>query len=273
MKAEIESTKNVAELRIVGLDLNFGGVSALTDINIDINKGEILSIIGPNGAGKTCILNCLTGFYRPTRGHIYYRDMEITRLPADKIARLGISRTFQKIELTGTLTVADNLLTARHCFLKYNPLLGGLFFGRPLREEVKNREIVEEVIEFLEIQEIRKRIVGTLPYGLRKRVELGKALVMEPDVLVLDEPLTGMNSEEKEDLARFILDIYEERTETIILIEHDMGVVMDISHRIAVIDFGRKIAEGSPSQIAGDPEVITAYLGVKRAKQTIERLV
>ncbi|MBW2621705.1 MAG: ABC transporter ATP-binding protein [Deltaproteobacteria bacterium] len=263
-------TDHNVELQIEDLHLNFGGVQALSDINMEIRKGEILSIIGPNGAGKTCILNCLTGFYRPTRGHIYYREKEITRLATSKIARLGISRTFQNIELINALNVTDNLLTARHGFLKYNSFWGFIYYGRALREETKNRAIIEEVIEFLELQEIRKQIVGTLPYGLRKRVELGRALAMQPDVLVLDEPLAGMNLEEKEDLARFILDIFEERTETIILIEHDMGVVMDISHRVMVIEFGRKIAEGPPSEIAGDSAVIRAYLGEKWARQSAE---
>ncbi len=265
----METSHNV-ELQIEDLYLNFGGVEALSDINMEIRKGEILSIIGPNGAGKTCILNCLTGFYRPTKGHIYYKEKDITRMATSKIARLGISRTFQNIELIDALGVTDNLLAARHCFLKYNSFLGFLYYGRALREEARNRAIIEEVIEFLELQEIRKKIVGTLPYGMRKRVELGRALAMQPDVLVLDEPLAGMNLEEKEDLARFILDIFEERTKTIILIEHDMGVVMDISHRVMVIEFGRKIAEGPPSEIARDSAVIRAYLGEKWARQSAE---
>jgi len=256
-----------AKLTLQQLSLSFGGVRALTDVSLDIKEGEILSIIGPNGAGKTCILNCINGFYRPQKGNIHFDGQNITRMPSHKIAKLGIARTFQNIELFTGLSVQDNLLAGRHFYMTggfSGSVLGGIYFGKAHREEVEQRRAIEEIIDFLEIEAIRKQVVGTVPYGLRKRVELGRALALQPKVLLMDEPMAGMNLEEKEDMARFILDIYEERVNTIVLIEHDMGVVMDISDRVVVLDFGRKIAEGKPSEIKMNSEVIKAYLGAAK---------
>jgi len=261
-------SEDKAKLKLEHLHLSFGGVHALTDISLDVREGEILSIIGPNGAGKTCILNCINGFYRPQQGNIYFEGQDITRLPSHKIAGLGIARTFQNIELFTGLSVQDNLLAGRHFYMTgglVGSILGGIYLGKAHREEVEQRRAIEDIIDFLEIEAIRKQVVGTVPYGLRKRVELGRALALGPRVLLMDEPMAGMNLEEKEDMARFILDIYEERVNTIVLIEHDMGVVMDISDRVAVLDFGRKIAEGKPSEVKSNPDVIKAYLGEEAA--------
>jgi len=261
-------SEDKAKLKLEHLHLSFGGVHALTDISLDVREGEILSIIGPNGAGKTCILNCINGFYRPQQGNIYFEGQDITRLPSHKIAGLGIARTFQNIELFTGLSVQDNLLAGRHFYMTgglVGSILGGVYLGKAHREEVEQRRAIEDIIDFLEIEAIRKQVVGTVPYGLRKRVELGRALALEPRVLLMDEPMAGMNLEEKEDMARFVLDIYEERVNTIVLIEHDMGVVMDISDRVAVLDFGRKIAEGKPSEVKSNPDVIKAYLGEEAA--------
>ena len=244
-----------------GLHLNFGGVEALADVSFDVREGEILAIIGPNGAGKTCALNSVSGFYRPQQGKIYFNGKDITTLPTHKIASLGISRTFQGIQLYTTLSAVDNLLTARHIHMKHNFLAGALYFGWAHREEVKHRRAVEEIIDFLEMQPMRKNVVGSLPYGIRKRIDLGRALAQEPKLLLLDEPMAGMNLEEKEDMARFILDIRDRKGVTIILVEHDMGLVMDISDWVVVLDFGRKVAEGLPQEISLNEEVIRAYLG------------
>src|SRR5512136_77835 len=262
------------KIRIQDLSLSFGGVKALIDINLDIRNNEILAIIGPNGAGKTCLLNCLNGFYKPQQGDITFDGRRITRIRPDRAARLGLARTFQNIELFSGLSTLDNIMAARHVLMKQNFLSSALYFGPAHTEEIRHRKVVEDIIDFLEIEPIRKKIVGSLPYGMRKRVELGRALALEPKVLLLDEPMAGMNLEEKEDIARFVIDIFEgqgvtypntpvlrDGVSTIVLVEHDMGVVMDIADRIVVLDFGKKIAEGTPEEIKNNPQVIAAYLG------------
>jgi branched-chain amino acid transport system ATP-binding protein len=249
-------------LSVGGLYLRFGGVNVLTDVTTGVKEGEIFAIIGPNGAGKTCLLNCINRFYHPSSGRIFFAGKDITRLKAYQIPSLGIARTFQNVELFKGMTVLDNIKLGHHVHLKTGILSAGYYFGQARRTELALRtEIEERIIDLLEIEHIRKSIVGTLPYGLQKRVELGRALAMKPKILLLDEPVTGMNLEETEDIARFILDIHDEWGVTIVLIEHDMGVVMDISDRVCVLDFGVKIAEGAPEEIRHNEQVIKAYLG------------
>lgn len=255
------SKDNSYILKLENLNLRFGGVQALVDINLDVQEKEILAIIGPNGAGKTSLLNCINGFYHPQTGKVFFQGKLLTGMPPFKIAQLGISRTFQNIQLYTGLSALDNILAGRHLFFKTGMVSGALFFGKSRREEIAHRKVVEDIIDFLEIEAIRKQVVGALPYGLRKRVDLGRALALEPKLLLLDEPMAGMNREEKEDMARFILDIFEEREIPMILIEHDMGLVMDIADRVVVLDFGQKIAEGPPEEIRNDEKVIKAYLG------------
>ena len=252
---------NNAILTAENISLSFGGIQALLDVGMEVRRGEIFAIIGPNGAGKTSFMNCINGFYRPQRGSIYFEGQEITRLSSHRIAELGIGRSFQGLQLFDGLSVLDNIMAGRHFHFKTGILSDAIYFGRTRREEIKQRRIIENIIDFFEIETIRKSLVGALPYGMRKRVDLARALAAEPKLLLLDEPLAGMNRDEKEDIARFILDISEEMGITITVVEHDMGLVMDICDRVVVLDFGCKIAEGTPEEIRTNEEVIRAYLG------------
>lgn len=265
------------KLHVNNISLSFGGIRALQNVDFEVPEGRIFAIIGPNGAGKTSTINSITGFYAPQQGRIIFEGQDITDLRPSKRSKLGIARTFQNIALYTNMTALDNLMAARHIYMQSGLLSSALYWDIPFlkqavnlvnknwksaqEEEIEHRRVVEEIIDFLEMQHVRKTVVGMLSYGLRKRVELGRALAMEPKLLLLDEPMAGMNVEEKEDMARFILDIHERRGTTIVLIEHDMGLVMDIADEIVVLDFGMKIGEGTPDQVRNNPKVIDAYLG------------
>jgi branched-chain amino acid transport system ATP-binding protein len=251
-------------LRLENIFMAFGRVQALNGVDLEVRKGEIHSIIGPNGAGKTVMMNCINGLYRPQKGSIYYKGQRINRLSPHKRAELGIGRTFQKLELYGGMTVLDNIRMGSHIHLRSGILSGSVYAGRARKEEIEERRFIEaEIIDLLEIEGIRDQVAHMLPYGLQKRVELGRALALRPELLLLDEPMAGLNLEEVEDMARFILDINEEERwkVTCVLVEHDMGVVMDISHKVLVLDFGNMITDGAPEEVGNNPDVIKAYLG------------
>ncbi len=248
-------------LDVQNISLRFGGVKALTDISFNVKEHEIRSIIGPNGAGKSSMLNCINGVYTPSEGSITFRGQQFDHMNSRQVAEMGIARTFQNLALFKGMSVIDNIMTGRNLKIKSNLLMQALRVGPAQREEEEHREKVEHIIDFLEIQAFRKTPVGQLPYGLQKRVDLGRALAMEPQVLLLDEPMAGMNLEEKQDMCRFILDVNDEFGTTIVLIEHDMGVVMDISDRVVVLDYGKKIGDGEPEEVRNNEDVIRAYLG------------
>ena len=248
-------------LDVKNISLAFGGVKALTDISFDVREHEVRAIIGPNGAGKSSMLNCINGVYTPQKGTIAFRGQTFDHMDSRQVAEMGIARTFQNLALFKGMSVLDNIMTGRNLRIKSNLLLQALRIGPAEREEMQHRAYVEQIIDFLEIQAYRKTPVGQLPYGLQKRVDLGRALALEPKVLLLDEPMAGMNVEEKQDMCRFILDVNDEFGTTVVLIEHDMSVVMDISDRVVVLDYGKKIGDGTPEEVRNNPEVISAYLG------------
>ena len=257
----IAAEKSDALLRVEEVSIRFGELQALDRVSLEVRKGEILAIIGPNGAGKTSLLNIISGFYRPSEGRILIEGKDLTRSKPHRVASLGVARTFQNVSLFKGMSVLDNLMVGRSLFMRSSFLFQGIYWGLGQKQEIAHREAVEWVIDFLEIQNIRREPAGTLPYGLQKRVELGRALAAEPKLLLLDEPMAGMNMEEKEDMSRFILDANEQLGYTTCLIEHDMGVVMDISDRVVVLDYGKKIGEGTPDEVRANSKVIEAYLG------------
>ena len=261
--APAQGTKKIGEviLDVNNISLSFGGVKALTDISFNVREHEIRAIIGPNGAGKSSMLNCINGVYTPQKGAITFRGQTFSHMDSHQVALMGIGRTFQNLALFKGMSVIDNIMTGRNLRIKSNLFMQALRIGPAEKEEFKHREFVEQIIDFLEIQAFRKTPVGQLPYGLQKRVDLGRALAMEPKVLLLDEPMAGMNLEEKQDMCRFVLDINDEFGTTVVLIEHDMGVVMDISDRVVVLDYGKKIGDGTPDEVRNNEEVISAYLG------------
>ncbi len=248
-------------LNVQNISLSFGGVKALSDISFNVHEHEIRAIIGPNGAGKSSMLNCINGVYSPQQGQITFRGQTFSHMDSHQVAVMGVARTFQNLALFKGMSVLDNIMTGRNLRMKSNLFMQALRLGPAEREEIDHRKRVEEIIDFLEIQPYRKTPVGQLPYGLQKRVDLGRALALEPQVLLLDEPMAGMNVEEKQDMCRFILDVNDEFGTTVVLIEHDMGVVMDISDRVVVLDYGKKIGDGTPDEVRNNPEVISAYLG------------
>ena len=253
-----------AFLELSGVTKRFGGLVAVNDVGLSVEQGQIYSLIGPNGAGKTTLFNLISAVFRPTSGSILFEGNDLTRMPTHALARLGIARTFQNLAVFKHETVVNNLLVGMHTHLRSDPISAAIFWGRTRREEMQARDRVEEIIDFLEIEDIRDHPVGTLSYGQQKRVELGRALAVSPKLLLLDEMVSGMNQEEREDISRFILDLKDELGMTVFMVEHDMGIVMDISDHVCVVNYGRKIAEGAPAEVAANPAVIDAYLGAKR---------
>lgn len=251
----------MAQLNISDVTLSFGGLKALSHVNMVIEPGLITSIIGPNGAGKTSMLNCISGFYHPTKGEILYKGKDLSHASPHQVSTMGIARAFQNLELFSGLSVLDNLLLARHQNLNYSLFHAVLFYGKASRVEAENRKFVEDIIDFMELEPYRKNQVGNLSYGIQKKVEVARALTLDPEILLLDEPMAGMNIQEKEDIVRFVMDIQKERNVTVVLVEHDLGVVMDISDQIYVLDFGEVIGSGTPDEVANNPKVIDAYIG------------